>query len=141
MPDVFTKEKRSTIMSKIQSKGTGIERKMMKALEDGRIEFQYQPKMYGKPDFLVYPNIAVFCDSSFWHGRNWSRLREKLPNEYWRNHIRNNRERDKKISSFLTKSGFTVLRFWDKDIERNTGCCVERIQEAINHNSKTLKKH
>lgn len=140
MPDVFTKEKRSTIMSKIKSKGTGIELKMMKALEDDRIEFQYQPKMCGKPDFLVYPNIAVFCDSSFWHGRNWSRLKEKLPNEYWRNHIRNNRERDKKISSFLTKSGFTVLRFWDKEIERNMSYCVEKIKEAINHNQKTPQK-
>ena len=37
MPDMFTKEKRSEIMSKIRSKGTKIELKMKAALEEAEI--------------------------------------------------------------------------------------------------------
>lgn len=74
VPDIFSKEKRSEIMSKIRSKGTKIELRMKKALEETGVEFEYQPKMFGRPDFFVPPNIAVFCDSSFWHGRNWRGL-------------------------------------------------------------------
>lgn len=58
MPDVFSKEKRSEIMSRIRSKGTKIELKMKKALEENDLEFQYQPKMVGKPDFLT---LTKYC--------------------------------------------------------------------------------
>jgi len=51
------------------SKGTKIELKVKKALEENKIEFEYQPKMFGKPDFLIPPNIILFCDSSFWRVR------------------------------------------------------------------------
>lgn len=131
MPDKFTKEKRSEIMSKIRSKGTKIELKMKKALEEAGIEFEYQPKMFGRPDFLVSPKIAVFCDSSFWHGRNWKSLKRQLSSEYWHKHIRENIERDKLVNVELKRKGYVVMRFWDDDIEKRLSECIERIKKQF----------
>jgi len=131
MPDVFTKEKRSEIMSKIRSKGTKIELLMKKALEDSGIRFEYQPKMFGKPDFLISPNMVIFCDSSFWHGRDWRRLKTHLSRPYWYDHIRRNRERDKLVTVALRKKGYTVVRFWDYQIEKEIEKCIERIRYVM----------
>jgi DNA mismatch endonuclease, patch repair protein len=130
MPDVFTVEKRSEIMSKIRSKGTKIELKMQEALARRNIENLYQPVVFGKPDFLVPPKVLIFCDSSFWHGRDWKRLKWKLKEGYWREHIENNRKRDKKVTAELEKQGYIVLRFWDKEIEKNIDKCVDAIESA-----------
>ena len=130
MPDMFTKEKRSEIMSKIKSKGTKIEMTMKKALEKSELEFEYQPKIFGKPDFLVHPNVALFCDSSFWHGRNWEKLKPKLKQGYWHEHIANNIKRDKIVNLKLKQDGYLVLRFWDTQIEKDIESCITIIKEA-----------
>ena len=132
MPDMFTKEKRSEIMSKIRSKGTKIEVKMKKALEENGIEFEYQPEMFGKPDFLIENKIAVFCDGSFWHGRNWQQLKKKLPDAYWKEHISNNRKRDKAVNSELRNEGYMVIRFWDDEINKDINRCIEKLVEFMN---------
>jgi len=137
MPDLFSKEKRSEIMSKIRSKGTKIELRMKEALERNGIRFEYQPKMFGSPDFLIPPNIAVFCDSSFWHGRNWHKLKKKLTKKYWYEHIQRNRERDKEVNTVLRSKGYIVLRFWDDEIEKNMERCIKRIIRAIKHKAST----
>lgn len=132
MPDMFTKEKRSEVMSKIRSKGTKIEVKMKKALEENRIAFEYQPEMFGKPDFLIENKIAVFCDSSFWHGRNWQQLKKKLPDAYWKEHIGNNRKRDRVVNSELRNEGYIVIRFWDDEINKNINKCIKKIIKSMN---------
>ena len=118
-------------MSKIKSKGTKIEITMMKALEEKSLRFEYQPKIFGKPDFLVYPNIVVFCDSSFWHARNWSKLKLQLTEGYWREHIEKNKKRDKVVNIRLKKIGYVVLRFWDSQIEKDLDSCVKEIGDAV----------
>jgi len=145
MPDKYTKEKRSEIMSKIRSKGTQIELTMKRALEEQGIEFDYQPKVFGTPDFLIPPNIAVFCDSSFWHGRNWNKLKKKLPKGYWRAHIEENRKRDKLVNVQLQKEGYVVFRFWDYQIVKHMNRCIGKIQKTLKASVKanllTKKKH
>lgn len=130
MPDIFTKKKRSEIMSKIKSKGTKIELKMKTALEENKIDFEYQPKLYGKPDFLIRPNILIFCDSSFWHGRHWNKLRKQLSG-YWSDHIKKNRKRDKVVNKVLRSEGYILLRFWDTEINTDIEKCISKIKQAI----------
>ena len=131
MPDMFTKDKRSEIMSKIKSKGTKIEVRMMKALEENGLKFEYQPKIFGKPDFLICPNIVIFCDSSFWHGRNWKKLRLQLNEGYWREHIEKNIKRDKIVNHTLKNDGYIVLRFWDNQINKTLSLCITAIKNAL----------
>ena len=130
VPDIFTKEKRSEIMSKIRSKGTRIELKMKTALEENEIDFEYQPKLYGKPDFLIRPNIVIFCDSSFWHGRHWNKLRKQLAG-YWLTHIKKNRKRDNVVNKVLRSEGYVILRFWDMQINTDIEKCILKVKHAI----------
>ena len=135
MPDMFSKEKRSEIMSKIRSKGTNIELKLKETLEQQNIKFEYQPKMFGKPDFLIPPRIVVFCDSSFWHGREWNKLKHKLSKPYWYEHIKKNRKRDKIVTATLKEEGFAVLRFWDFQLMKETNNCLNQIKQYIQSTS------
>jgi DNA mismatch endonuclease (patch repair protein) len=131
MPDVFTKEKRSQVMAKIRNKGSRIEIKMKEALEKNKIEFEYQPKLFGKPDFFVKPRIAIFCDSSFWHGRNWKKLKKQLKKGYWQEHILRNIERDIEVTKILKEQGFIVLRFWDDKIKKKPDSCIKKIMASV----------
>lgn len=73
MPDIFSKEKRSEVMRSI--KGTGLERDPAKILRRARIKCWLHPKMFGYPDFIVEGRLLLFCDGSFWHGRDWKELK------------------------------------------------------------------
>lgn len=130
MPDVFTKEKRSEVMSNIRSQGSKIELKFKQLLEENSIEFVYQPKLFGKPDFLIKPNIVIFCDSSFWHGRNWKKLKTQLKEGYWQEHILNNIRRDRVVNRTFKKQNYIVLRFWDNEITKFPDKVIERIQDV-----------
>jgi DNA mismatch endonuclease (patch repair protein) len=135
MTDIFSQKKRSEIMSKIKSKGTKIEIKMKDTLEENGIAFEYQPKLYGKPDFFISPRLVIFCDGSFWHGRDWKRLKTKLTSKYWLNHIQKNRLRDKHVKNELEKMGYKVLRFWDDEIDKNLPSCIEKITDTLKKDS------
>jgi len=120
-------------MSKIRSKNTKLDLAMKKILKNEKIEFEMYPKIFGKPDFLVKPNIAIFCDSSFWHGRKWKLLKERLSKgnnkEYWISHIDKNKKRDKVVTKQLKKMGFAVLRFWDDEVFKKSEICILEIKK------------
>ncbi len=122
-------------MSRIRSKYSRIDRKMMGLLDDAGVKYVMYPKMFGNPDFLLGRDLVVFCDSAFWHGRNWRTLKAKLelsPNpDYWVSHIMKNRARDKFVNRKLFAQNIRVLRFWDDDILRRPDDCLQKIIEAI----------
>jgi len=135
MADVHSKETRSYNMSRIRSKDTKIEVTMAKALWSKGYRYRKNdPKVLGKPDFTFKKiKLAVFCDSEFWHGKNWSIQQKRLDSnkEFWINKIQNNINRDRKINEKLTNSGWVVLRFWETDIKKNLEECVFKIVQTI----------
>lgn len=131
LPDVFSKEKRSQIMSKIRGQDTKLDQAMESILKEAGFDYEKYPKLFGRPDFTVKPNIAIFCDSGFWHGGNWKNLRKQLergsnPN-YWINHISKNRERDRIVTKELKKGGHVVLRFWGDVVSKDKDIVVRKI--------------
>lgn len=90
----------------------------------------------GKPDiaFTKY-KIAIFCDGEFFHGKDWEVLKPKLEksnnSEYWINKIDRNRKRDHEIDQELLFLGWTVIRFWGKDIKKNLEECVQVVEETV----------
>src|SRR3989338_4295968 len=88
MADVFTKKKRSEIMSKIRSEWTLQEYKVHDFLGEEKIKHKMHPKIYGRPDIILNKNLIVFLDGCFWHGcAKHCRLPETRK-EYWENKIR-----------------------------------------------------
>lgn len=135
--DRLTKEQRHRNMSNIKNKDTSIELKLRKALwkKGYRYRKNYN-KLPGKPDIVLTKyRIVIFCDSEFFHGKDWEKLKLQLEkgknSEFWINKISKNIERDEKIEKELNFMGWTVLRFWGKDINKNVDECVKVVEEKI----------
>lgn len=135
--DNLTKAQRRKNMQHIRSKDTQIEEMLRKALWSKGYRYRKNCKdIPGKPDivFTKY-KIAVFCDGEFFHGKDWEVLKphlEKSDNsEYWINKITRNMQRDDQINKELLFRGWTVIRFWGKEIMKNTDECVKVIEETI----------
>lgn len=99
MPDIFSREKRSEIMSKIRSKNTKPELRFLAE----HPEAVYQPKFPHSPDFLL-DGEAVFIDSDFWHGYI---PKDKYGgmSEYWRGKLFRNVVRDACADAFYEEVG------------------------------------
>jgi len=127
LADIVSPEKRSWIMSQIRGKNTGIELKMEKILKKTGLKFEMHPKMYGNPDFAHKKRkIAVFCDGDFWHGYRYD-VKKKPAKKFWRDKIENNMRRDKRYTQKLRRDGWSVLRFWEHNIEKDPEKCRRRI--------------
>lgn len=137
MSDVLTPEQRKKNMKNIKSKDTSIELIMRKALWNKGFRYRKNYDLLpGKPDIvLVKYKIAIFCDSEFFHGKNWGNLKEKLKksknSDFWINKISNNIERDNNVDKQLMAMGWSVIRFWGEDIKKNTDVCVKTIEDLI----------
>lgn len=136
--DVLTKEQRHKAMSHIRSKDTSIEVKLRKALWHNGYRYRKNyDKLPGSPDIVLTKyKIAIFCDSEFFHGKDWYEvlrprlLKGKNP-EFWEKKILRNMERDDENNKALLFLGWTVIRFWGCDIKRNTEECIKVIEECI----------
>ena len=84
---------------------------------------------------FVGKKVAVFCDSSFWHGRRWQQLKKRLKSnrDYWIAKIERNKARDRRVNRSLRRKGWVVIRFWDVDIEQKLPECVKRVSEALSN--------
>jgi DNA mismatch endonuclease (patch repair protein) len=122
-------------MGKVKSKNTSLDLSMAKTLKELGLPYTMYPKLPGNPDFLFDSKVVVFCDSDFWHGRNWRTLRKKLSEgnnpEYWIPHILKNRRRDRANTKNLTSMGFTVVRLWENEILKKPDECVRRLRESL----------
>lgn len=128
---------RSENMRRIRSKNTKIEIALRKALwhKGYRYRKNYEA-LPGKPDIvLTKQKIAIFCDSEFFHGKDWEILKPKLEKgknpDYWVKKIQRNIERDEEKDKILNFMGWTVVHFWGKDILKNTEECIRVIEETI----------
>ena len=130
MADIFSREKRSWVMSRIRSKDTKIEKKTAHLLRKNKIHYRRFPKVFGSPDFIVEKKILVFCDGDFWHGYLYAK-KKKPSKKFWRDKIERNMERDRKVTRKLRADGWSVVRFWEHDIERNPGSCLRRIKKIL----------
>lgn len=137
MADVLTPEQRRKNMQNIHSKDTSIELCLRRALWKKGYHYRKNYKILpGKPDIVLTKyHIAIFCDSEFFHGKDWDILKTRLErgenSEYWIEKISKNIDRDKSINQKLLYMGWTVIRFWGKEIRKNTDECVRVVEEAI----------
>ena len=132
--DDLTPEQRRKNMQHIRSKDTSIEIKLRKALWHEGIRYRKNYNaLPGKPDIVITKyRIAIFCDSSFWHGRNFDKKKPVSTNhQYWDTKIRGNIERDVCVNKKLRAMGWTVLRFWDVDINKKLDECVQTVKESV----------
>lgn len=121
MADVFTKAKRSAVMSRIRGSGNkGTELQLIAVFRaHGITGWRRHRALIGKPDF-VFPKLrlAVFVDGCFWHGCPKHFIKPKGNADFWWKKITRNRERDCEVNRALRAQGWTVLRIWEHDLAR-----------------------
>lgn len=136
MVDVFSKTKRSEIMSRIRGKGNAAtELVVLRLLRRNRISgWRRHYCVPGRPDF-AFPSlrVAIFVDGCFWHGCPHCKKTVKSRKRYWTAKIEANRRRDAKVDRALRRDGWAVVRIWQcrlKDeatvVRRIVGKLVER---------------
>ena len=124
-------------MRHIKSKDTSIEVKLRKELWSRGYRYRKNvSNLPGKPDIVLTKyKIAIFCDSEFFHGKDWEVLKPRLEKsnnaDYWVKKISHNMERDEEINKKLLFMGWTVIRFWGKDILKNIDDCISVIEDVI----------
>ncbi|MDO5607953.1 MAG: DNA mismatch endonuclease Vsr [Capnocytophaga sp.] len=142
--DRLTKEQRRKNMQANKSTGTKPELLLAKTLFARGHRYRKNDKtVFGKPD-LTFKKIklALFVDGEFWHGKDWHKRKNDLKTnqEFWNKKIERNIGRDKEVNEKLSKQGWTVLRFWSKDIEKKLLTCVLQIENEIKNLKMDLKE-
>jgi DNA mismatch endonuclease (patch repair protein) len=160
MPDVFTKAKRSEVMSRIRSRGNrDTELALAKLLRAHKISgwrrhFQIRgrarsplraagktsrsgahgvtrPTFRVKPDFVFRKaHLAIFVDGCFWHGCPKHATKPANNKEFWRRKLSSNKKRDRVVNQTLRRSGWHVIRIWECDL-RNAGRILKRIEKHL----------
>ena len=135
MTDVLTAEQRRRNMQAIRGKDTSIELKLRQELWKRGVRYQKNSrKVYGHPDLVfIRKKVAVFCDSEFWHGYDWENRKGsiKTNSDYWIAKIERNIERDKEVNQILRHEGWTVIRFWGREIQKNVVSCADIIVASL----------
>ena len=129
-----TPEQISYNMRQVKNKDSAIELALRKELWSRGLRYRKNVKtLYGKPDIaFIGKKIAVFCDSEFWHGYDWEERKKdfKSHQEFWIPKIERNMERDREVTAKLESEGWSVLRFWGKQIKRDVVACADEIERA-----------
>ena len=153
--DIFTKEKRSDIMSRIRSAGNrGTELKLMGLMRECGIGgWRRGSKLPGHPDFVFSrAALVVFVDGCFWHG---CPLHCRLPTsrkKFWLGKIERNMQRDREVTRELKALGWCVMRIWEHSLRkplasrtiarllRNLGENAVMVEPKVKEKKKRKKK-
>lgn len=133
--DRLTVEQRRKCMRAVKSKNTSLEMALRKALYADGLRYRlYSKDLPGRPDIVFRKKkVAVFCDGEFWHGFNWLERKKTIQSnqDYWFAKIERNMARDAQVNAELAALGWTVVRFWEREIKKQLDACVLRVRAAL----------
>lgn len=130
-----TAEQISFNMKQVKNKDSAIELALRKELWRRGLRYRKNAsRITGHPDMVFLgKKVAVFADSEFWHGYNWEERKNdfKSNREFWIPKIERNIQRDAEVNEALKEQGWTVLRFWGKEIKENVSGCADIVERAV----------
>jgi DNA mismatch endonuclease (patch repair protein) len=119
--DVYTKAKRSEIMSRIKSSGTKPEEKIADLLKQAGLKFRRYVKLpQGNVDFIIQSTkIIVLVHGCFWHGHTCSRAALPTSNLlFWKDKISRNKRRDARLIRQLRNDGWHIITIWQCSLSK-----------------------
>ncbi|MDD2524468.1 MAG: DNA mismatch endonuclease Vsr [Endomicrobiaceae bacterium] len=137
MTDIYSKLKRSAIMSNISGKETKTEILVRKFLFKNGFRFKKNVKsLPGKPDIVLpkYKTI-IFINGCFWHGHTCKR--GKIPEtnyEFWKEKISQNIKRDNNNILLLKQDDWNVIVIWQCEIKN-----IKLINARLNRLLKEIR--
>ena len=133
--DIWSKEKRSQVMSHIRSKDTKPEMAVRSLLHRMGYRFRlHKRELPGCPD-IVLPkyNSVIFVHGCFWHLHEGCRdgTIPKTQHEKWKLKLERNVERDKLHYEELQKMGWKVLVIWECEVEKQLDTVKSKIIDFL----------
>lgn len=133
--DIWSKEKRSQVMSNIHSKNTKPEMAVRSLLHRMGYRFRlHKRELPGCPD-IVLPKYSsvIFVHGCFWHLHEGCRdgTVPKTQHEKWKLKLERNVERDKLHYEELKKMGWKVLVIWECEVEKQIDTVKLKIMEFL----------
>ncbi|HJV77259.1 MAG TPA: DNA mismatch endonuclease Vsr [Paludibacter sp.] len=119
--DIFSKTKRSELMSKIKGKETKPEILVRKYLFAKGFRYRKNvKKLAGTPDIVLAKyKTVIFIHGCFWHSHQDCKDGH-LPSSneaYWKEKLDKNVERDHKNISILSAAGWRVIVIWECELK------------------------
>jgi DNA mismatch endonuclease (patch repair protein) len=130
----LTPDKRSSLMSKIRSKNTKFEEEFiaLASLKFSNSFITHVRALKGTPDMVFErEKVCVFLDSDFWHGWQYPRWKHLLKDDFWREKISKNRQRDIRNTRLLKGNGWKVIRIWEHQIKLYPEKAIDRILNSL----------
>lgn len=119
---------KSEQMARVKSKNTALEVTLRKALWHRGARYRLRQKLPGSPDLVfIGARLVVFVDGCFWHGCPEHHTFPKANAEFWRAKLERNLARDRRVDQELVDLGWTVVRIWGHEVERDLEHAVERV--------------
>jgi DNA mismatch endonuclease, patch repair protein len=134
MPDVFTKIKRSEVMSRIRGRGNKETELVLAALlrAHGITGWRRHQPLFGKPDFSFRQDrVVIFVDGCFWHGCPQHTNTPVNNRPFWQKKLAANKRRDRLVTKTLRQQGWHVLRIWEHDLSKNPTACIRKIKALL----------
>lgn len=118
------------MMAGIKGKNTRPEMLVRRGLHALGFRFVlHDRRLPGKPD-MVLPRwrSAIFVHGCFWHGHDcplfrWPSTRQ----EFWRQKIGRNQERDIEVEAELDRAGWRVLKIWECSLKGTGRIGIDRV--------------
>lgn len=135
--DVFSKEKRSSIMACVSSKNTAPEKTVRSLLHRMGFRFRiHRRDLPGSPD-IVLPRycFAIFVHGCFWHQHHGcsASKRPTSNSAYWTRKLDGNVQRDQKNMKLLRKLGWIPVVVWECELH-NMGKLKDRLSTLLKPN-------
>ncbi len=133
MADIFTKKKRSEVMSKVRHKDSKIEVEFRKKLWAKGFRYsKNSTKYFGKPDIVLPKYVTViFVDSCFWHGCKKHGSIPSTRTKFWTQKIDRNKARDKEVNKHYKKESWEAIRIWEHDLKRSSSAEVKKVVKYL----------
>lgn len=151
MTDIFTKAKRSAVMSRIQSRNNkatelalvslfrrshivGWRRHIALRLHESRLKKEAKERRAStrvRPDFVFrHCRLAVFVDGCFWHGCPSHGTKPKSNAPFWQAKLASNTARDQYATKSLRLRKWRVLRIWEHQLG-NESRVIARVKREM----------
>jgi DNA mismatch endonuclease (patch repair protein) len=133
--DVFSKRKRSEIMSRVKSRGNlATEVRLIRLFRQYGISgWRRHYPIFGNPDFVfLKSHVALFVDGCFWHCCPKHSTRPNGNRSFWLAKLTRNRRRDRIVNRVLRSGGWRVVRIWQHElVQKNQLRLINRIRRVV----------
>ena len=135
MPDIFSPEKRVSIMRSVKNKNTLPELIVQSLLRDIGVEYEREKVLLNcRPDIIIADiKKVIFINGCFWHGHSCKRGQLPETNKlFWENKIAKNKERDLRNYAELKDAGWDYLVIWGCEIKKKKlDSLIERLRHFV----------